>query len=62
MIEQQYFPSSRNQKKQLSNFHKIVLVSYKMETQKIINLLNDAKKNLDVLQKSGMPQTGKKQR
>ena len=32
----------KNQKKQLLNFHKILWVSYKMETQKIINLLNDS--------------------
>ena len=31
----------RNQKKQLFNFYKILWVSYKIETQKIINLLND---------------------
>ena len=42
MIEQQCFSSLRNRKKQLLNFHKILLVSYKMETQKIINLLNDS--------------------
>ena len=42
MIEQQCFSSLRNQKKQLLNFHKILSVSYKMETQKIINLLNDS--------------------
>ena len=29
------------QKKQLLNFHKIMLILYKMETQKIINLLGD---------------------
>ena len=32
----------KNQKKQLLNFHKILRVSYKMETQKIIHLLNDS--------------------
>ena len=42
MIEQQYFSSLRNQKKQLLNVHKILWVSYKMETQEIINLLNDS--------------------
>ena len=31
------FSSLRNQKKQHLNFHKILWVSYKMETQKIIN-------------------------
>ena len=34
--------SLKNQKKQLLIFHKILWVSYKMETQKIINLLNDS--------------------
>ena len=42
MIKQECFLSLRNHKKQLWNFHKILLVSYKMETQKIINLLNDS--------------------
>ena len=42
MIQQQFFSSLKNQKKQLLNFHKILWVSYKMETQKIINLLNDS--------------------
>ena len=32
----------RNEKKQLLNFHKILWVSYKLETQKVINLLNDS--------------------
>ena len=32
----------RNEKKQLSNFNNILWVSYKLETQKIINLLNDS--------------------
>ena len=40
-MKQQCFSSSKNQKKQLLNFHKILWVSCKMETQKIINLLND---------------------
>ena len=31
----------RSQKKQLLNFYKMLLVSYEMETQKIINLLNN---------------------
>ena len=36
------FSSLRNQKKQLLNFHKILRLSYKMETRKIINFLNDS--------------------
>ena len=36
----QCFSLLRNQKKQDLNFYKIMWVSYKMETQKIINLLN----------------------
>ena len=42
MKEQQCFPSLKNQKKPLLNSHKILQASYKMETQKIINLLNDS--------------------
>ena len=38
----QCFSSLKDQKKQLLDFHKILWVSYKMETQKIINLLNDS--------------------
>ena len=41
-MEQQCFSSLINQKKQFFNFHKILGVSYKMETQQIINLLNDS--------------------
>ena len=41
-MKQQCFSSLRNQKKQLLNFHKILWVSYKIEAQKIVNLLNDA--------------------
>ena len=40
-MKQQCFALLRNQKKQLLNFYKIVWVPYKIETQKIINLLND---------------------
>ena len=40
--DQQCFSSLRNQKKKLLIFHKILWVSYKIETQKIINLLNDS--------------------
>ena len=39
-MKQQCFSSLKNQKKQLLNFYKIL--SYKMETQKIKNLLNDS--------------------
>ena len=42
MIKQQGFSLLRNKKKQLLNFHKILRVSYKMETKKIINLLNNS--------------------
>ena len=42
ILEQQCFSSSKNQKKQLLIFYKILQVSYKMETQTIINLLNDS--------------------
>ena len=42
MMKQQCFLSSKNQKKQLLNFYKILWVSYKMETQNIINLLNNS--------------------
>ena len=54
LIEQQYFSSFRNQKKQHLVFYKIFEVSYKMETQKIMNLLNDysSNKNLNLLQKT----------
>ena len=41
-MKQQCFSSLKIQKKQLLNFHKILWVSYKLETQKIINLLNDS--------------------
>ena len=41
-MKEQCFLSLKNQKKQLLNFYKILWVSYKMETQKIINLLNDS--------------------
>ena len=41
-MKQQCFSSLKTQKKQLLNFHKILWVSYKLETQKIINLLNDS--------------------
>ena len=42
MAKQQYVSLLRNHKKQLLNFRKILRVSYKMETQKITNLLNDS--------------------
>ena len=41
-MKQQCFSSLKNQMKELLNFHRILRVSYKMETQKIINLLNDS--------------------
>ena len=41
-MNRQRFSSSKNQKKQLLNFYKILRVSYEMETQMIINLLNDS--------------------
>ena len=41
-MEKQGFSSLKNQKKQLLTFHKIQYVSDKMETEKIINLLNDS--------------------
>ena len=44
IMEQQCISSLKNQKEQLFVFHKILWVSYKMETQKIINLLNDSSK------------------
>ena len=42
MIRQRCFSLLRNQKKQLSDFYKILWALYKMETQKTINLLNDS--------------------
>ena len=41
-MEQQCFSSLKNQEKPLLIFYKILWVSYKMETQKIINFLNDS--------------------
>ena len=54
LIEQQCFSSFRNQKKQHLVFYKIFEVLYKMETLKIMNLLNDysSNKNLNFLQKT----------
>ena len=40
-MKQQFFSSLKNQKKQHLNFYKILWLSYKMETQKIIDFLND---------------------
>ena len=63
MTKQQCFSLLRNQKKQLFNFYKVLRVSYKMETQKIINLLNDSSnEESNWLQKSGMSQTAKQQK
>ena len=42
MIKQQCCSLLRNQKKQLLDFDKILRASYKIETQKVINLLNDS--------------------
>ena len=42
MKKQQCFSSLKKQDKQLLSFHKILEVSYKMEAQKIINLLNES--------------------
>ena len=41
-MKQQCSSSLENQKKQLSNFHKDLQASQKMETEKIINLLKDS--------------------
>ena len=41
-MKQEYFSSLKNQKKELLNFHKDLQASYKMETQKVIHLLNDS--------------------
>ena len=41
-MKQKCFSSLKNPKKQFLNFYKILWVSYKMETEKIINLLNDS--------------------
>ena len=41
-MEQQSFSPLKNQKKQLLIFHEVLQASYKMETQKIIYLLNDS--------------------
>ena len=43
-MKQQCFLSLKNKKKRPLNFHKTLWVSYKMETQKIINLLNEESK------------------
>ena len=41
-MRQQCFLSFKNQKKQLLNFYEILLASSKMETEKVIDLLNDS--------------------
>ena len=41
-MKQQCFSSLKNQKKQFLNFYKILWVANKMETQKIVTLLNDS--------------------
>ena len=50
-MEQQCFSTLKNQSKQLLTFRKVLLELYIIETQKIINLLNDSMKNLNLLQK-----------
>ena len=53
--EEQCFSSLKNQKEQRLNFYKTLWVSYKMETQKIINLLNNSSnEEFKFATKSGM--------
>ena len=55
IMEQQCFSSLKNQKKQLLIYHKILQTSYKIGTQKIINLLNDSSnKESKLATKNGM--------
>ena len=46
LLDCEYFSKDyriiKRKKKQLLNFHEVLWVSYKMETKKIINLLNDS--------------------
>ena len=44
-IEQQRFSSLKNQKRLPLIFHRILKISYKMEIQKIINLLDDSEES-----------------
>ena len=59
-MERQYFSSLKNQKKQISIFHKILQVPFKMETQKIIKLMNYSSNDKSKFAtKNGMLQTVK---
>ena len=62
-MERQYFSSLKNQKKQISIFHKILQVPFKMETQKIIKLMNYSSNDKSKFAtKNGMLQTVKQQK
>ena len=62
-MERQYFSSLKNQKKQISIFHKILQVPFKMETQKIIKLMNYSSNDISKFAtKNGMLQTVKQQK
>ena len=62
-MERQYFSSLKNQKKQISIFHKILQVPFKMETQKIIKLMNYSSNDKSKFAtKDGMLQTVKQQK
>ena len=62
-MERQYFSSLKNQKKQISIFHKILQVPFKMETQKIIKLMNyPSNDKSKFATKNGMLQTVKQQK
>ena len=62
-MRQQCFLSFKNQKKQLLNFYEILLASSKMETEKVIDLLNDSNnKESKFAAKNGMLQTVKQQK
>ena len=62
-MERQYFSSLKNQKKQISIFHKILQVPFKMETQKIIKLMNYSSNDKSKFAtKNGMLRTVKQQK
>ena len=62
-MERQYFSSLKNQKKQISIFHKILQVPFKMKTQKIIKLMNYSSNDKSKFAtKNGMLQTVKQQK
>ena len=62
-MKQQCSSSLENQKKQLSNFHKDLQASQKMETEKIINLLKDSSNEKSKFAtKNGMLQTVNQQK